>query len=117
MEYMFLRCYELSDPNLVSEFNTSEVLTMDGMFRQCTSLPSLNLSSFNTSKVTDMHDMFEQCSALTELDISNFTTPALTNNTGMFAVCSNLTKIYLNDTDTRVKLSSVKPTSADFYNK
>ena len=32
---------------------------MSGMFNNCSSLTSLNLSNFNTNNVKDMEDMFE----------------------------------------------------------
>ena len=37
---------------------------MGGMFLNCSSLKSLDLSSFNTTNVNDMKSMFHGCSSL-----------------------------------------------------
>ncbi len=42
----------------LSNFDTSNVTTMDSMLRACTSLTTLDLSNFNTSNVTNMDAMF-----------------------------------------------------------
>ena len=47
---MFLGCNNLTSLD-VSNFNTSEVTTMRGMFQNCTKLTSLDLNNFNTNKV------------------------------------------------------------------
>ena len=62
---------------------------MNGMFSDCESLTSLDLSSFDTSMVTDMRRMFEDCKSLTSLDLSNFDTAKVTK--GMFWGCQSLT--------------------------
>ena len=41
-----------------SNFNTSSVINMEGMFNYCEGLISLNLSNFNTSSVINMGGMF-----------------------------------------------------------
>ena len=43
-----------------------------GMFSNCSSLTSLDLSNFNTSRVINMQYMFYGCSSMTSLDLSNF---------------------------------------------
>ena len=54
-------------------FNTQNVTNMVYMFRECSSLTSLDLSNFNTQNVTYMPSMFLGCSSLTSLDLSKFT--------------------------------------------
>ena len=44
--------------------NTSEVTSMEDMFRHCESLTSLDVSNFNTAKVTNMYSMFYWCKNL-----------------------------------------------------
>ena len=73
--------------------DTSQVTNMHGMFANCNSLTSLNLSNFNTSAVTDMGWMFESCSGLTSLDVSHFDTSQVTNMNRMFEYCSGLTSL------------------------
>ena len=73
--------------------NTSNVTNMYGMFWECSSLTSLDVSSFNTSSVTMMPYMFYGCSSLTSLDLSSFNTGNVTAMDWMFADCSALTTI------------------------
>ena len=77
--------------------NTSEVTNMSGMFYNCYSLTSLDLSSFNTSNVTDMSYMFCECSNLTSLDLSRFNTAKVTDMKYMFCWCEALTTIYVSE--------------------
>ena len=52
-------CFEgLTRIEHLDYLNTSEVEYMNSMFRECTSLETLDLSSFNTEKVTNMYEMF-----------------------------------------------------------
>ena len=76
-------------------FDTSQVTSMQSMFSGCSSLTSLNVSSFNTAKVKNMNSMFSSCSALTSLGITNFDTVNVTNMKGMFSDCSALTSLNL----------------------
>ena len=45
---------------------------MREMFRNCSSLTSLDLSSFDTTNVTDMHYMFCACPAWDTVDQEKF---------------------------------------------
>ena len=98
MQYMFKDCSSLTSLD-ISSFNTSNVTSMNSMFNNCTSLTSLDLSSFNTSKVTNMQYMFYHCSSLTSLDLSNFNTSNVTNMPYMFYDCSSLTSLNLSNWD------------------
>ena len=51
--------------NFNNNFNTSNVTNMGSMFRDCSSLTSLDLSNFNTANVTSMDYMFSECYKLT----------------------------------------------------
>ncbi len=42
-------------------FDTSQVISMFGMFQGCEQLEYLNLSNFNTSNVSDVRCMFSGC--------------------------------------------------------
>ena len=75
--------------------NTSEVTDMAGMFANCYTLSSLDLSHFNTSKVTRMSAMFDSCNKLTSLDLSSFNTANVTNMNDMFFACTQLKTIYV----------------------
>ena len=72
-----------------------------GIFENCSSLTSLDLSNWNTSKVTSMGSMFYNCKKLTSLDLSNFDTSNVTNMQRMFGRCNELISVNLSNSDTR----------------
>ena len=84
----------------LSNFNTSKVTDMYGMFNGCSSLTSLDVSNFNTSNVERMTSMFQFCSSLKTLDLSNFNTSKVTNMGYMFFGCSSLKTLDLSNFDT-----------------
>ena len=67
--------------------------TCHGMFSDCSSLTSLDLSPLDTSKVGDMGWMFYNCSSLTSLDLSPLNTSAVQGMYSMFSGCSSLTSL------------------------
>ena len=99
MWYMFRECSSLTNLD-VSNFDTSQVTNMGNMFYYCSSLTNLNLSSFDTSKVTDMSNMFSRCRSLTSLDVSKFDTSNVTNMSSMFSECNSLTNLDVSNFDT-----------------
>ena len=100
MEGMFKNCDNLQNINF-ENFNTSLVNNMASMFENCISLESLDLSSFDTSKVTNMKSLFKNCHSLSSLDLSNFETLNLINMEYMFFGCSWLSDIIISNFDTR----------------
>ena len=96
---MFKNCRSLTSLD-VSNFNTSNVTNMSYMFYGCRSLTSLDVSNFNTSNVTNMGSMFDGCSGLTSLDLSNFNTSNVTDMIYMFYGCSGLTSLDLSNFNT-----------------
>ena len=54
-----------------SEFNTENVEDMVLMFRDCSSLVSINFSNLNTKNVKTMIGIFHYCFSLYSLDFSN----------------------------------------------
>ena len=84
----------------LSNFDTSHVTNMRGMFNGMRNLTTLNLSNFDTSKVTDMQYMFGGVNNLTTLDLSNFDTSNVTNMEGMFYNMYNLTTLNLSSFNT-----------------
>ena len=89
-------------------FDTSNVINMNSMFRNCISLEKLDLSSFNTSNVSNMSYIFsgslvndsQTIMSLNELDMSNFNTRNVENMEYMFFNCGNLTTIDVSSFDT-----------------
>lgn len=91
---MFRECSSLESLDL-SHFETANVTTMERMFRECSALKSLNLSKFETDNVTEMLSMFSFSHALTELNLSSFNTTKVKSMAYMFSQCQNLETIYV----------------------
>ena len=111
MHGMFHNCASLTSLDL-SDFDTSNVTDMSGMFNYCASLTSLDLSGFNTSIVTSMRYMFFRCANLTNLNLSGFDASAVTEMDCMFYGCSNLISLNLSSFNT----SNVENMQWMFYN-
>ena len=84
----------------VSHFDTSKVTDMSLMFHGMRDLSALNLSSFNTSQVTDMHNMFYGMSNLTTLNVSHFDTSKVTDMSLMFHGMRDLSALNLSSFNT-----------------
>ena len=97
---MFFSCESLTNIDL-SNFNSSNIITMSFMFYYCKSLVSINISSFNTQKVTNMEYMFSKCKSLIKLDLSNFNTKKVINMGNMFNDCDSLKILDLNNFNTQ----------------
>ena len=85
----------------LSEFDTSEIKNMAGMFSECKNLVNLDLSHFDTSNVSRMDEMFSGCKNLEALDLSNFNTSKVKFMDKMFKGCGNLKTLNLSKFDTR----------------
>ena len=105
MKGMFSQCNNLLSLDL-SSFNTKNVVNMLDLFAYCYKLTSINVSSFDTSKVENMKGMFYHCYDLKYLDLSNFNTSSTTNVESMFTENKNL--IYLNISSFKFNNSIVK---------
>ena len=99
MNSMFEYCSSLSSLD-VSNWKTSNVTYMEGMFEYCSSLSSLNLSNWDTSNVKSMGSMFSGCSSLSSLDVSNWNTSNVTYMGHMFNGCSSLSSLNVSNWDT-----------------
>ena len=87
----FDNCSSLTTINGIENLNTENVTDMEYMFRNCSSLSTLDLSGFNTAKVENMNYMFCNCSKLTTIYASsNFTTSAVMFSSSMFTGCTSL---------------------------
>ena len=81
--YMFSKCSNIIDINLTN-FDTSQVTTMEYMFYSCSSLTSLDLSNFKTSSSTSVEHIFEGCKNLEFINLSNFGEGGMGLFQGMF---------------------------------
>ena len=99
MNAMFRDCSSLISFD-AQKFDASKVVSMTYMFYNCSSLTSLNISNWNTDKVSNLQQMFYNCSSLTSLDLSNFNTEKVTNMSNMFYNCSSLTSLDVSNFNT-----------------
>ena len=95
----------------VSNWDTSNVTDMFGMFFNCNELTTLDVSNWDTSNVTNMNNMFSNCNSLTTLDVSNWDTSNVTDMSYMFYQCNDLVTLDVSNWDT----SNVKNMSNMFY--
>ena len=85
MGSMFANAILLEEIKNLTNFNTSNVTSMDMMFSGCKRLKSVDLSSFNTSKVKSMDRMFFYNTKLEKIYISNkWSTVSLKYNNNIF---------------------------------
>lgn len=98
--YLFSGCGNLTTITGLENVNTSNVTSMERMFRQCHALKSLDLRSWDTSSVTDMRQMFHNCNELKNLDLSGWNTSKVTNMRFMFYNCINLKRLDLSSWNT-----------------
>ena len=96
----FFGCTSLISITGIENLKTDNVTSMLGMFQNCESLTSLDLSGFNTSNVESMVNMFYSCKNLTSIDMSHFNTANVTSMASMFYGCQNLLSIDLSGFNT-----------------
>ena len=88
MNNMFYMCEELESVGDLSKWDVSNVMSMRGMFSDCNKLKSFgDISSWDVSNVTDMGFMFKYCESFNQ-DISKWDVSKVTNMTYMFFGCA-----------------------------
>ena len=112
MRGMFIGCTKLAKVKNITSWNTKNVEDMEFLFRDCTSLTTLDLSGWNTAKVTDLYGAFYNCSSLTSLDVSTWDTSAVEHIGDVFWGCSKLTSLDVSKWNTE----SVTHMHYAFYN-
>ena len=81
----------------LTNFDTSLVTNMNGMFTGCSSLESLDLTNFDTSNVMDMSGMFTYDAKISVLDLSSFDTSSVTKMKSMLAEMTSLKTVYVSN--------------------
>ncbi len=84
VSYLFRNCSSLTTVDL-SGWDTSNINKVVGMFYGCSSLNSLDMSHFDISNVTDLGDMFNGCSSLSYLNITGWDFKNVTTVASMFS--------------------------------
>lgn len=92
---MFRDCSSLTSVD-ISKWKLSNVTDMVSMFAGCTSLQQIKTSSTNNPRdVTSMYATFQNCSSLTDFNASNWTIDNLTRVAYMFDGASAITSLDL----------------------
>ena len=118
MSYMFYNCKSatlISFKN--SRIDTSNVVTgMQGLFRECRSLQSMNLSKFNTRNVNNMAHFFDGCNELSKVVYGNtFYTDEVTSMGWFFKYCKKLRSVSFPDYFNTEKLTNVNNMFSNCY--
>ena len=86
-KWLFAGYQKMTQITFGDSFDTANVQDMLGMFFNCYSLTSLDLSSFDTANVQDMYGMFRNCSSLTSLDLGDKFVTTNADTADMFHDC------------------------------
>ncbi len=98
MRGVFGRCGYKADFTVdLSKWDTSKATRMDMMFYYGERATIKGVENFDTSNVTNMYRMFCDCMSITELDLSGWDTSSVTNMQQMFYYCPKLTTIYVSE--------------------
>ena len=97
ISHMFGYCSNLAICNCFENSDMSLVHIMDGLFCYCNKLQHVGgISKWNVLNVTDMSGMFEDCITLRSIDLSNWNPLHLVSSHEMLYRCHNLRVINLN---------------------
>lgn len=115
MSNMFSGCGNLTTLVSFTGLNTSIVANMSGMFKDCASLATIDLSSFTTEALTDTSSMFEGCTSLNSLKLGpGFTCKNVITMESMFKNCSSLVKLDLTTFDNTSEGNQLTNTASMF---
>lgn len=90
---MFVGCTSLEEVDL-SSFNTPALEGIGFMFYLCTSLKTVHFGEhFNTSHVTSFMGVFEECRSLESIDISGWDMSSAVSYARLFSGCTSLKTI------------------------
>jgi len=91
MRGMFNKCYKLKEIKGLNTFITNKVSDMSYMFGYCFELEYLDLSNFDTSNVINMAGMFTECNKLKNIKgLNKFITDKIIDMSYIFGCCSEL---------------------------
>ena len=108
--YNFAFCPNLDLSSVQGTLDLTDVINLDGLFYDCTSLTTINnINSWDTSAITTISEMFSGCTSFNQA--LSFNTSAVTSMSNMFKNCS-----VFNSALTFSSTSAVTDMSAMFYN-
>lgn len=86
--------YENYDELDVTDWDTSNVKTMRGLFSQCVDVKYIKgINNWDLSKVTDLGEMFNHCEHLESIDLTNWDITNVKRMDGLFQNCYKLKNI------------------------
>ena len=95
LQYFFLGCSNLTTVEGLENVNATSASSFYQMFKDCSSLVSIDSETLESPNVTNFGDMFYGCSSLESLDISSLSSASAGQCGNMFRGCSSLTTIYV----------------------
>jgi surface protein len=111
MEFMFLRCTNLTEIIFNNNTKTDSLVNASYIFEDCFSLKNINMKIFNANNILRFSYTFHNCYSLEEIDFSNFETKNLVQLNNTFNNCSSLKKIEI-----KFNTSKLESISKIFYN-
>lgn len=90
MNQMFAGLNDVKEIIFGKSFKTLNVISMCGMFKDCSKLENLSVAGFDTKKVIDMSYMFSCCRSLEEVNISSWDMSKVVNTSYMFNECYSM---------------------------
>ena len=98
-EYMFHGLRNIIEADL-SNFDSSQVISMAYMFEDCTNLKRIDFGEIDTSLVKSIYSIFKHCEELTFVDMSKFNTRNLEDMYDTFSDCYKLIAVKMQNFDT-----------------
>ena len=93
--HMMADCPSLTSVTFGSSFTLSSALWVDNVFKNCSSLGTLDLSMWTTRKAISFEGLFTGCSSLVTLDLGSLYTTNVTTMRDMFSHCTALEQIFI----------------------
>ena len=81
----------------LENLNTSNITTIDSMFKNCYALKNVNLSALNNISFEQLNYVFSGCKSLEYIDISDWDLSNVKKYNGMFLDCLSLKNVVLSD--------------------
>ena len=103
---LFINCSSLSSIDL-SFIDFSKISYMNDMFNGCSNIEKINFGNTNFSSLMNIQSLFHGCSKLISLNLLNFNTSKITDMSYMFSGCTNLKYLNLSNFNT-TKVKNIK---------
>ncbi|MCQ2818345.1 MAG: BspA family leucine-rich repeat surface protein, partial [archaeon] len=85
---------------LITRGTTNQINSLKGLFENCKSLISSDMSNYDSSSVNDMKSMYSNCHFLSSLNLKNLDTALVSDMKGFLNKCKNLTSVDFSYFDT-----------------